>query len=59
MQEGPFKQAVICEKADVIKEEYVVYKTKDDNIVKETYNRHWHYNNDFYDASAVEYLVKK
>tara|TARA_B100000214_G_C23537356_1_gene432325 strand:- start:191 stop:370 length:180 start_codon:yes stop_codon:yes gene_type:complete len=59
MNDGPFRRAIEEEKEDVIKEEYIVYKNKKDSIVKETYNRHWHYNNDYYDTSTIEHLIKK
>tara|TARA_B100000614_G_C14178766_1_gene340355 strand:- start:251 stop:427 length:177 start_codon:yes stop_codon:yes gene_type:complete len=57
MKEGPFKQAIELEKDDVIKEEYVVYRNRDNYIVKETYAR-THYRHDFHDTSTIEPLVK-
>ena len=59
MKEGPFKQAIdLANKSDdVIKEEYVVYRNRDNYIVKETYAR-THYRHDFHDTSTIEPLVK-
>jgi len=57
MNEGPFTQALKSDKSDVIKEEYIVYKKRDNHIVKETYAR-THYRNDFHDTSTTEPLVK-